>query len=1400
MRRTIVGLTLLLSLVAFNQAFSQSTSATVSGTVADSSGAVLPGVSVTATNNATAVATTVVTNEAGAYNAPGLLPGTYTVSAELPGFQKATYTNVQLGNADKVRLNFALTVATQAQSVEVTVAADTLIATSSSSVGEVLSQSRVQDLPTVSNNVLDLYRLIPGVRVDASGVSPSFAGQSGFGSVNMVRDGVDASGGSRWGSTALSATYLSPDLIGEARIIVSPVDAELGRGNAQIQFLTRSGTNQLHGTGVWAVRNSAFDANTWNNNRQVDPKTNAWKPTIPDWANNHQFTGSLGGPIVKNKTFFFGLWDSLLVNGRTTPNSMVLTPCARNGIFRYYDNWNNGNTNQVTAFGATPTIAVVDGVGNPVRPATNPDGSPFTGSLHYVSVFGPGSFSGGTPNAECSNFQPSGGSWDSFRTGYDPTGFVKKVLGTMPAPNNYDLAGSDGLNTAGYRWSRNENGGTESIFGTNTTGIAALNGLGRKQFNGKLDHNFSTRNKLGISYTYERSAGNANYETLPGGFRGSVYRHPQTLAGNFTSTLSPSLVNEVRIGMRRIGGNTFNGFSNPDTAKAAQAFYPNYNGYPVYIGLGTGTVNFQTNAPLGGGSTSQYNDTTALWSYGDSLSWTKGKHSFKTGGDLRFGHSLGYDAGITITSTPRVVGGDTTSAPITAIAAGANMPGLAGTAGAGNTQRMRNLLSFLAGSVSSVTQFYYMQDPTKLGAFEDYKTFPQRVRDTHQNEMSFFFKDDWKLKKSLTLNLGLRWDYYGVPYDRDGLMALPVGGSAGIWGISGSGFADWFKPNVRGTPTTMQFIGKNSPNSGTPWFSNDYKDFGPAIGFAWNVPWLGEGKTTIRGGYQMTFNQGQAANSITQENVVPGTALNASYAGDSAANAYLDLSKVSSLVPVIQLYKPLQSVPTNDRTQQIYNPQANLRNPYAENITLSVTHSITSNLTVDLKYIGTLGRRQWNSNFQLNQPNFLSNGLKEAFDAARAGNDSSPALQVLETMFKGINIAGNGFGPVGTVFGGVLQTAGAQLRASTATSPNVVGSNLQQNLANGNYSNVAAILNTMNYVSQFNPNLPVVPPLVNGAVMRNSGLFPDNFIVTNPQFSQVYIISDINTNNYHSFEAQITMRPTHGISMQSTYTWSKNLGIVAGLTSTYTDPLDRHADYGPLADQRVHDFRTNGQFTLPIGPNKKFLSNSSGVLARLAENWSAGWIFNANTGGPMTVTGNASMSAYYVLGSIVANSPVDVVGPFNSKGKVNWAQGASSGVFFSGPNGAALKQVKDPQCLALPSSLQSSCTLSAIADAGTGQILLQNAQPGKRGNFGLRSIEGPGLWRFDANLAKSVKVSEGKALLFRIDATDVFNHPEPATPIVDINALNFGQVAPTTLATAKSTLHRQFQASLRFTF
>src|SRR5207244_3409510 len=274
--------------------------------------------------------------------------------------------------------------------------------------------------------------------------------------------------------------------------------------------------------------NSALDANTWLNNQQVNPQTGAWSPTKPNWTNTHQITGSYGGPIVKNKTFFFALWDMALVNGRTTQNPAVLTPCARNGIFRYFDNWNNGNVLQVTqSTTATPLVAVVDGIGNAVKPSSNPDGTPFTGALRYVSVFGPVQNTPTKP--DCSDAivgraPGATGTWDTNRTQVDSTGFVGRLLTKMPLPNNYEAG--DGLNVAGYRWVRHEKDGSEGIFPTNSAGLSSPTYLGRKQINTKFDHNFNARNKLGASYTYERSAGtsSATFESWPDGYRGSVFR------------------------------------------------------------------------------------------------------------------------------------------------------------------------------------------------------------------------------------------------------------------------------------------------------------------------------------------------------------------------------------------------------------------------------------------------------------------------------------------------------------------------------------------------------------------------------------------------------------------------------------------------------------------------------------------------------------------------------------------------------------------------------------------------------------------------------------------------------------------------------------------------------------
>src|SRR5262249_47633252 len=150
------------------------------------------------------------------------------------------------------------------------------------------------------------------------------------------------------------------------------------------------------------------------------------------------YTLSYGGPAVKNKTFFYAAWDQMIVATRQTTTPLGLTPCARNGIFRYFasgpgeSSWNNSNFTATTVTtGATPTIAVVDSSGNPRRPELNPDGSPFTGTLRYASVFGRVMNTPARPDCSDAVIGPAGtatGTWDPYRTKMDPSGYVAQQL------------------------------------------------------------------------------------------------------------------------------------------------------------------------------------------------------------------------------------------------------------------------------------------------------------------------------------------------------------------------------------------------------------------------------------------------------------------------------------------------------------------------------------------------------------------------------------------------------------------------------------------------------------------------------------------------------------------------------------------------------------------------------------------------------------------------------------------------------------------------------------------------------------------------------------------------------------------------------------------------------------
>src|SRR5947207_1396951 len=162
MRGPVCAAVFLLCFVMSANAIAQSSNAALGGTVADPSGAVIPGVEITATNTGTGVVNTTLSNESGAYSFPSLQTGTYKVSAVLPGFQTNTYNDVTLGVSQQVRLNFTMQVGGLSQSVEVSVAADTLLSTSSASVGNVLPDSKIRDLPVRVGGVLDLIGTTPG--------------------------------------------------------------------------------------------------------------------------------------------------------------------------------------------------------------------------------------------------------------------------------------------------------------------------------------------------------------------------------------------------------------------------------------------------------------------------------------------------------------------------------------------------------------------------------------------------------------------------------------------------------------------------------------------------------------------------------------------------------------------------------------------------------------------------------------------------------------------------------------------------------------------------------------------------------------------------------------------------------------------------------------------------------------------------------------------------------------------------------------------------------------------------------------------------------------------------------------------------------------------------------------
>jgi hypothetical protein len=256
-----------------------------------------------------------------------------------------------------------------------------------------------------------------------------------------------------------------------------------------------------------------------------------------------------------------------------------------------------------------------------------------------------------------------------------------------------------------------------------------------------------------------------------------------------------------------------------------------------------------------------------------------------------------------------------------------------------------------------------------------------------------------------------------------------------------------------------------------------------------------------------------------------------------------------------------------------------------------------------------------------------------------------------------------------------------------------------------------------------------------------------------------------------------------------------------------TDPLNRAGDYGILGTNRAHMLTTYGTYNLPFGANGLLFRNSSGWVKKLAEGWQVSWISSMTSGMPASAS---------TVQSMWGGSGIDLVRPdlFDPKGgQLEWPDGASNGLYY----GHKYVQVTDPRCSTLVASNQANCAqrLHALALASDPSVIVfKKAQPGVKGSFDNNSLTGPGRWSLDMAFSKNVEFMEGKSVNFRVDVTNIFNHPmatgsDPATaggatynyrdywwtnPNFDLNSTNpFGYIQ-------YKAGHRVFSAKFRITF
>ena len=843
---------------------------TISGTIADSSGAVVPGASVVATQVQTGSAMATTSGKDGRFVFPSLLPAGYTLSVSAAGFELYAQKGIVLEADQALTVNIALKVGAQTQTVSVSADAPQ-VDTTTGTLSQVIDQASVGDLPLNGRAAASLVTLVAGV-VDATnegngvnqGSGKTFSGSLlspvQVASVNGTlpnQDNFLLDGGNNLDEmTNVNDPYPMPDAIQEFSVQTSNYNAEFGQSaGAVVNIVTRSGGEQFHGDLFEYLRNGFFNAEN-----HFSP------PGTQDTLHRHQFGGAVGGPVKiphlssgKTTQFFFGYQHTLIHSGSAASTFTAPTAAEEGTTGTGYADFSNLCTGGFNGSGFCNT-------------ASQQIYNPFTGK-EYTNNHIPSS-----------DFDPASVAFEKFF----PTATADASAGKIGNLVNYFSA-------------------TQNYF---------------DEYNARVDHNFGNNDHLFGHYFYDWYQQPAIYNpTNLYSYTSYFQTRYQNALLSETHTFTSNLLNNLVLNFQREvsqrggppGSQDITALG-PTGSGLASLWQPNLGPYEALTVSGYMKVGSSASALF------ERNNYT----FNDDLHWVKGAHDFAFGGHFELSK---FDVVNVYNSY------------------GAFTSGLAGTSLA--TANVNAMANFQTGFLSGLTQ----------GEFEetnDRGHFP-----------AIYAQDSWKVSHRLTLDYGVRWELFAPWHNKVGdQMAFRPSEYAANMGTPQFALA-----TASGTPgLPAGFVLSGDPNFPANGVSNQYKQFMPRVGFAYDL--YGNGKTAIRGGYGIFyqdrlpgfFNLSQstfAPNTITvtlanldETSTSPGGPLSNPYCTGCANGSY------TNPFPFTLPFKSSQVFPNQIEVNE-YDPSGNFRVPVTYDYNLTIEQQYSGGWSSRLAYVGSASRHQF---------------------------------------------------------------------------------------------------------------------------------------------------------------------------------------------------------------------------------------------------------------------------------------------------------------------------------------------------------------------------------------------------------------------------------------------------------